>query len=154
MVLVNALGISRAMLRTTLDALMNADLVMRNPGYGHPLRPEYVLTDKGRRLAPLCGRFEELVDELDIAVLAHRKWSAPLLLAVRRGNNRFNLIAGALPGISPRALTTALRALTEHGLLERGVDDGYPPVSAYTVTRTGRRVAATVAQMVGALDES
>ena len=38
------LGVSRDSLRRSLDRLTQQRLVRRNPGYGHPMRPEYVLT--------------------------------------------------------------------------------------------------------------
>lgn len=150
-VLVNKLGISRAMLGTTLSTLIEADLVMRNPGYGHPLRPEYVLTDWGKRIAPDCTRFEALVDGLGVGELAYRKWTAPLLSAIRAGTSRFNAMQSALPGISPRALTSALKALREAALINRQVDDGYPPATAYVLTRSGRRIANSAAQLAEAL---
>jgi len=34
----NRLGLGRESLRRTLSALIDAGLVMKNPGYGHPLR--------------------------------------------------------------------------------------------------------------------
>ena len=43
------LGIGRESLRRTLASLAEQDLVARNPGYGHPLRPEYVLTPNRAR---------------------------------------------------------------------------------------------------------
>src|SRR5947207_13068422 len=42
--LANRIGVTRDSLRRTLSALIDDGLVERNPGYGHPLRPEYVLT--------------------------------------------------------------------------------------------------------------
>ena len=151
MVLVNRLGISRAMLGTTLSTLIEAELVMRNPGYGHPLRPEYVLTDRGKRVAPGCVRFEVLVDGLGVGELAHRKWTAPLLFAIRAGTSRFNALQSALPGISPRALTSALKSLREAALIIRQVDDGYPPATAYVLTQSGRRIANVAARMTETL---
>ncbi len=149
--LVHALGINRATLGTTLSALMEADLVMRNPGYGHPLRPEYVLTATGKDVAPHCARFEALIDDEGLSALAHRKWTAPILLTMRTGKNRFNAIQAELVGISPRALTTALRALTTAGLMSRQVDDGYPPRTTYKLCSAGRRVANTVARIANRL---
>ncbi len=146
-VLVNALGINRATLGATLSALTAADLVMRNPGYGHPLRPEYVLTATGKDVAPHCARFETLIDDEGIGALAHRKWTVSILLTIQTGKNRFNAIQAALVGISPRALTTALRALTTAGLTSRQVDDGYPPRTTYELCSTGRRLANAVARI-------
>ncbi len=145
--LVNQLGINRATLGTTLSALMAADLVRRNPGYGHPLRPEYVLTATGKNVAPHCARYETLVDDEGMGELAYRKWTASILLTARTGKNRFNAIQAALVGISPRALTMALRALAAAGLMSRQVDDGYPPRTTYKLASPGRRVANAVARI-------
>ena len=45
--LANRLGVSRDSLTRTLGALIDAGFVARNPGHGHPLRPEYILTKRG-----------------------------------------------------------------------------------------------------------
>src|SRR6478736_5405251 len=45
------LGVGRESLVRALAALLASGLVRRNEGYGHPLRPEYVLTARGRRAA-------------------------------------------------------------------------------------------------------
>src|SRR4051812_3041544 len=50
--LTGTLGVSRESLRRTLAALQTEELVVRNPGYGHPLRPEYLLTARGEAVAP------------------------------------------------------------------------------------------------------
>ena len=55
------LELSRESLRRTLGALIDGGLVGRNPGYGHPLRPEYVLTSAGERIAGAC---RPLVEQL------------------------------------------------------------------------------------------
>ena len=143
-VLANALGLNRATLRATLAALIDANLVIPNPGYGHPLRPEYVLTPSGKRVAPLCSRFERLISELEVGSVAHRKWTAPILFALRSAQSRFNQIQKMLTGISPRALTTALRALTEVALVNRAVDEGYPPTTTYELSSTGQRLADVI----------
>jgi DNA-binding HxlR family transcriptional regulator len=49
------LGVSGESLRRTLVALLDDGLVARNPGHGHPLRPEYVLTAAGAEVAPRAG---------------------------------------------------------------------------------------------------
>ena len=44
------LGVGRATLRATLDDLIAEGWVLRNPGHGHPMRPEYLLTKEGSLL--------------------------------------------------------------------------------------------------------
>src|SRR5215213_11761735 len=43
----NRLGVGRESLRRALDALLELGYARRNPGYGHPLRPEYLVTEPG-----------------------------------------------------------------------------------------------------------
>ena len=52
--LMRRLDVGRESLQRTLQALVERGLVQRNPGYGHPLRPEYLLTARGARVAPAC----------------------------------------------------------------------------------------------------
>ena len=47
-VLVRQLGVSRSMLSRQIDALETDGWLCRNPGHGHPLRPESLLTESGR----------------------------------------------------------------------------------------------------------
>ena len=49
------LGAGGDSLRRTLRSLDHLGLVTRNPGYGHPLRPEYVFTPAGRRIGRATG---------------------------------------------------------------------------------------------------
>ena len=103
-VLVNRLGVGRASLQRALAALLALGLVRRNPGYGHPLRPEYVLTPEGEEAAARCARLLAAVDSKAGVLL--RKWSLPVLVALR-GNARFSELREALPGITARALALA-----------------------------------------------
>jgi DNA-binding HxlR family transcriptional regulator len=41
--LVNRLGASKDAVSATLAQLIDDGVVQRNPGYGHPLRPEYLV---------------------------------------------------------------------------------------------------------------
>jgi DNA-binding HxlR family transcriptional regulator len=134
--LVGILGLSRESLRRTLAALISLGLVERNPGYGHPLRPEYKLAPKGEEVAARCRRLlEALGDEREVAL---RKWSLPVLVALRR-TSRFSELRDELPGITPRALALALKDLQSAGLVKRIVDeDAYPPTVRYGATDTAR----------------
>lgn len=134
--LVGILGLGRESLRRTLDALIALELVARNPGYGHPLRPEYVLTPRGEPIARRCRRLvEALGDERELLL---RKWSLPVLVTMGHAG-RFSELREELPGITPRALAIALKDLQSAGLVERVVDEGaHPPTVLYTATATAR----------------
>jgi DNA-binding HxlR family transcriptional regulator len=138
--LANRLGVPRETLSRTLASLIEAGLVARNPGHGHPLRPEYVLTSAG---APLAARCLPLLDVLPDRELSLKKWSLPVLAAVG-GGARFSDLLDGLPA-SPRALTLALKDLQTLGLVEREVVGGYPPTTRYRPTAAGRRIQRTLA---------
>ncbi|HZQ82868.1 MAG TPA: helix-turn-helix domain-containing protein [Gaiellaceae bacterium] len=129
------LGVGRESLRRALDALLDLELVARNPGYGHPLRPEYVITARGRRAAPVAagvlaaGNAETLL----------RKWSVPVL-AELRDERRFSELRASLPGVTPRALALALRDLEDARLVRREVRPTRPPSTVYRTTARGARV--------------
>jgi DNA-binding HxlR family transcriptional regulator len=99
--LAKGLRISHESLRQTLAALIDAGLVLRNPGYGHPLLPEYVLTAAGRRIAPVCLELVETLQRLGFEDGGLKKWSIPVLLELGR-ERRFVELRDAL-AISPRA---------------------------------------------------
>lgn len=136
--LIHRLGIARDTLSRTLEAGMAVGWVMRNPGHGHPLRPEYVLADDGQRLAGLAQRQMAAQQQLGIAPGALTRWGIPIIHAVDNGATRFNTLSRALPLASPRAVSQGLRALTSHDLVARILVDSRPPASLYSLTEAGR----------------
>jgi DNA-binding HxlR family transcriptional regulator len=136
-VLQRRLGVARQTLSQTLAWLIGAGLVARNPGYGHPLRPEYVLTAEGSPVARRCARLLDAIDGR--AEIGLKKWSMPVLVALG-GATRFSELRAALPGVTPRALAIALKDLQAVGLATREVLAAYPPSTAYRLTGEGRRV--------------
>lgn len=151
--LVNRLGVSRGALSQTLNHLIDQRLAMRNPGYGHPLRPEYVLTKRGTPVAQQCIALIDRLAKLSIDPTGMRKWSPAALLAVAGGADRFGEIRDQL-GVTDRALTLALKDLTSVSLLERRVVDAYPPQPVYTLTRGGRLLASTLHDLQAAFGRS
>jgi DNA-binding HxlR family transcriptional regulator len=137
--LARALGIANESLRRTLDALIELGLVGRNPGYGHPLRPEYVLTDEGHRAALVCAR---LLDE-SADLPNRRKWAIPAL-AVLGEEGRFSEVRSRLPGVTSRSLALALKDLQSAALVTRRVTPDYPPSTVYAPTPAGRRLQAAL----------
>ncbi len=142
--LVNRLGVGRETLRATLDDLVELGLVQRNPGHGHPMRPEYFLTAEGARLAPPSSRLLATVRRLGIEGLAFRKWTLPLSYVMDEETWRFSELRGELPGITPRALTLSLKDMQEHDLVRREVYDDYPPTTSYRLHRRARPLLETL----------
>ena len=141
--LARSLGVTNESLRRTLDALIELGLVQRNPGYGHPLRPEYLLTEEGRLAAPTCRRL--LAASASVAEL--RKWSIPAL-AVLGTERRFSELRALLPGVTPRSLALALKDLQQAGLATRRVTPDYPPSTVYAPTELGQQLQKAVAKDV------
>src|SRR4051812_19869059 len=75
--LTGTLGVSGESLRRTLAFLVEESLVARNPGHGHPLRPEYVLTERGTEIAPACADVLAALGPNEAVGL--KKWSLPVL---------------------------------------------------------------------------
>jgi len=145
--LARTLGMSRESLRRTLTVLIESGLVGRNPGYGHPLRPEYVLTTRGERVAARGEPLVELLRERGLEEVGLKKWSMPVVFALGDGPMRFSELRDALEGISPRALALALKDLEAAELLDRRVTDDYPPATIYKLTRAARPLAALLSQV-------
>ncbi len=135
-----ALGINADSLSRSLEELMAAGWVARNSGYGHPLRPEYVLTAAGRELADHCSTFQGLVGELDVVSVVYRKWSVPTLIAIEQGATRFNELRDEL-AITPRALSQSLDNLFAVKLVRQ--HDGYGN------TVRGTRIASAALSLSG-----
>lgn len=140
--LVNRVGVARQTLSRTLEALIDAGWVMRNPGYGHPMRPEYVLTAAGKRIAPLCARLWRVLRRLDAEDAGLRKWPLAIAAAMADGAHRFNDIRHAIPTVTARALTLALKQLQDAALIERIVYDEYPPTVEYRLSSRAKHIAA------------
>jgi DNA-binding HxlR family transcriptional regulator len=146
--LVGRLGVGRGTLTQTLDALIEAGLVVRNPGYGHPLRPEYVLTERGRSIAPACADLLAALDSLLLREVALRKWTLPVLLAIRGGARRFGEVKRSLPDVTDRALALALKQMESAGLIAREIEAGYPPAPVYALSLPAAVVLPALARVV------
>lgn len=140
------IGISRESLGRTLATCVDRAWLMHNPGAGHPMRPEYVLTPLGERLGPHCRRVITALNALDQVDLGLNKWTLPILLAIAahpaRDGARFSMITRVLPDVTSRALAISLREMHEAGLIDRRVLETYPPTTSYSLTRRSTRLTA------------
>jgi DNA-binding HxlR family transcriptional regulator len=153
--LANLTGASRPRLAAALEALIAAGLVARNPGYGHPLRPEYVLTARGRRAAEPAGECVAVAGRWkDHTPLAWRKWPLPILHAIGGEDRRFSAVRSALPDATPRALSLGLANLSGAGLVRRDIVDDAPPAVLYRVARAARPMLPPLSLLAAALTDS
>jgi DNA-binding HxlR family transcriptional regulator len=145
--LVYRLNISKDSLVRTLDRLKTLDLAVKNPGYGHPLRPEYVLTPQGQVLGSSILPLLKHAQRFGFLELLLKKWSLPVLWAVHQGFGRFTDLLGALPNITSRALSLAVQDLEGIELLQR---EG----SSYRLTNHGLEIVALLETLTESLPES
>ncbi len=132
------LSVSKDALRRTLSHAAELGWVMRNPGHGHPLRPEYVLTAAGKNPALWCARVYQVMLRLGVTEIALRKWSVPIAVGLGEGQQRFNQIRSIFPQLTARALASALKDMQAVNLVVRKVMPSYPPTTFYSLTANGR----------------
>ena len=137
--LVMKLGISRSVLSSTLKYLIGDGMVTPNPGYGHPLRPEYILTASGQKAALFCQELISSVHSQGQEHLLQSKWALPVFFAAGLGEVRFIALKTRLAPITPRALSEELKKLTEASYVSRNILVDFPPVSMYALTPKAQR---------------
>ena len=135
------IGLPRDSLARTLDKAGQQGWIMANPGHGHPLRPEWVVTEAGREAVMAAGWLSRCLMALAIPPTALTRWSLPAIKAMHDGADRFNLLLRALEPATPRAISQTLRALEDAGLVLRELEAGRPPSSRYCLTERGQSVA-------------
>ena len=138
--LLAATSASRTSFAASLDHLVDLGLVERNPGYGHPLRPEFRLTPAGAEVAETASRLVKAVpDDGDFALL-RRSWTVPIL-ALTHSPRRFSAIKTDLVTITDRALSASLRQLEAQDWLRRSIDTSTrAPFPTYRAVNRGLRI--------------
>ena len=139
--LLQATGASRGALSETLKALGRIGLVAPNPGYGHPLRPEYVVTPRGLAVATASTVLLKRAAELRMrrAVLL-RKWALPVLYVLGSERLRFSEVRVQLGNPTPRSVSLSLKQLSAERWIDRHVIDAMPPSANYAVARRLRPI--------------
>lgn len=132
-------GASRTAFAQSLQHLVEQAMLERNPGHGHPLRPEYRLTGHGARAAKLAHQIQQTVKPGD-QFLLRRAWTLPILTTLQEPGH-FNDIKRVLPMITDRALSQSLKSMEDRKWVRRSVDDlARPPRSLYSAINTGRKL--------------
>jgi DNA-binding HxlR family transcriptional regulator len=138
------LGLSRSTLAAGLAQLEAAGWLARNPGHGHPLRPEYVLTAAGVPIAAFCARVVAGRERLGLEPGQMSRWSLPVLARLREAPARFTILRDALTPVTPRALSLTLKRMLAVDLVNRALEDDFPPVPIYGLTGRGEELAAAL----------
>jgi DNA-binding HxlR family transcriptional regulator len=148
--LVQRLKISRDALSRTLDALTQLGLIKHNTGYGHPLRPEYILTAPGKQIGQdaleLLNHLQHLeASNSSTLNIALKKWTLPILHAIHHRIDRFSSLRQTVPNLSPRALTLTLQDLEQLNWLMRSE-------GSYELSAIGKKLAETLEPLTQKLE--
>ncbi len=145
--LANALDVGRASLSSSLKDLIELGLVIRNTGHGHPMRPEYLLSEAGKTTGALCAELMRGFRTASDVDLGLRKWTLPIVAAIGEDVCRFSDIRNPLAPATPRAVTLALKAMSERNWVRRTLIDDYPPTAGYALKPKGLRILKIVRQL-------
>ena len=135
---------SRTAFSQSLDHLIAIGLLERNPGHGHPLRPEFRLTPRGKTAAAIAKKIQDVSSEEDQDLL-RRSWTLPVLTTLHLPSH-FNDIRRSLQTITDRALSQSLKSMEVRNWVSRSVDDAArPPRSIYRAVNTGGEISRITA---------
>ena len=139
--LIGHCGAGRTAFAQSLQHLMELELVERNPGHGHPLRPEFRLTAKGKTAAAMASRIKSATPQDAPAKLLRRAWTVPVLVASQTPQH-FSQIKSNLGQITDRALSQSLKTLRAHDWVHRSIDLEFgAPRSVDCASNTGLQIA-------------
>lgn len=142
--LLAATGATRTAFAQSMDHLISIGLLERNPGYGHPLRPEFRLTQLGASAAAIAHKIQSVTADEDQDLL-RRSWTLPVLTTIHRPSH-FNDIKRNLRTITDRALSRSLKAMETRSWVQRSVDEAArPPRSIYRAMNTGGLISSVTA---------
>lgn len=134
--LLTATGAGRTAFAQSVEHLIQLGLVERNPGHGHPLRPEFRLTVRGQEAGAVASRVLRAAepDHLD---LVRRSWTLPVLTTLDKPTP-FVGIKRRLGTITDRSLSLALQGMEARDWVLRTVDDAErPPRPLYAAINSG-----------------
>ncbi|WP_163850798.1 winged helix-turn-helix transcriptional regulator [Pseudooceanicola aestuarii] len=145
--LLAATGAGRSAFAQSVEHLIILGLLERNPGHGHPLRPEFRLTPKGVVAAEIAGRIYDVVKTADLDLL-RRSWTLPVLTALQAPRH-FTGIKRSLHTISDRALSQSLKAMEARNWVQRSIDGAArPPRPLYRSVNTGGLISEVTAPSI------
>lgn len=142
-----AAGCGRNAMGASVEHLVQLGLLERNPGHGHPLRPEFRLTHDGENLAEWAAQLVGCMRSEHDKVLFRNKWSLPLISCLHE-ERRYSEIRRELIPVTDRALSNCLSNLTDHSWVKRKVSNRIsPPTVTYRTVNLGQVVHNHVMNM-------
>lgn len=135
------LGLSRSALAASLEQLQKEGWVCRLAGYGHPLRPEYVLTQAGVPIAAFAQRMMAVRRQLGLEPGQLSRWSLPVAARLGNAQERFTALRLSLAPVTPRALSLTLKQMMGADLVNRSLEHSFPPTPIYRLTGRGHQLA-------------
>lgn len=142
--LLTATGASRTAFAQSMEHLIALGLLERNPGHGHPLRPEFRLTPHGVTAAAIAHNIQAISADEDQDLL-RRSWTLPVLTVLHTPRH-FNEIKRNLQTITDRALSQSLKLMEARSWVSRHVDElARPPRSIYCAVNTGEMISGVTA---------
>lgn len=130
----------RTSMGASVEHLVQIGLLERNPGHGHPLRPEFRLTHEGENMAEWAAQLMGLFKSESDKMLLRNKWSLPLIRSLPE-EKRYSDLRRELVPVTDRALSNCLGALTEYAWVKRRVADNIsPPAVSYRTMPLGQKV--------------
>ena len=134
-----------------LNSPVKIGLIERNPGYGHPLRPEFRLTPEGEKAGAIASSILSLSDAKKHDAL-RRAWTVPVLASLHKASH-FNDIRRNLFTITDRALSQSLKGMEDINWVRRSVNDSLrPPRPVYHAINTGHEISTITGLEIDPVD--
>lgn len=137
-------GLSSHSLTRCLQHLRDCGWVAPNPGHGHPLRPEYVLTEAGLAAGGACERIMASREKLGLEAADLPRWGLPVVAGLGPDWTRFGMLQSRLAPVTPRALSLTLQGMIGQDLVKRRLEDRFPPVPLYGLSGRGQDLAGAM----------
>lgn len=139
--LITATGASRAGFLDSLAHLQSLNLVQRNSGHGHPLRPEYLISQEGRRWADKAEAVLGKITQVSEFKTMQRHWALPVLV-IAQDAQYFGDLRRKLDPVTDRALSQTLHGLGAVNWISREIDNAArPPRACYRSVKKGADIA-------------
>ena len=139
------LGAGRTSVGASFEHLQQLGLICRTPDHGHPLRPEFMLTEQGHSVAQWAGALSARTP-IESWPSLRKTWTLPILRLLNQ-QQRFGELRSALSPITDRALSLSLKELSACNWAQRCVDPAQsPPQVSYSATGFGAAIQPELAQ--------